>query len=46
MILFKVSSAPAAARATFEAAFASDMAKLLGNIDKSRIKITSITAGS
>eukprot|EP01046_Picozoa_sp_COSAG06_P118931 COSAG06_NODE_66152_length_255_cov_0.653846_1_plen_30_part_10 len=27
--------APAAARATFETAFATDMAKLLGNIDKS-----------
>jgi hypothetical protein len=34
------------ARKTFEAAFTTDMAKLLGNIDKSRIRITSIKAGS
>jgi hypothetical protein len=42
----KVPFAFAAARATFEAAFTSDMAKLLGSIDKTRINIISITAGS
>jgi hypothetical protein len=43
-----ISKIPAgtAARATFEAAFTSDMAKLLGSIDKTRINIISIAAGS
>eukprot|EP01047_Picozoa_sp_COSAG01_P059566 COSAG01_NODE_7171_length_3319_cov_7.886957_1_plen_630_part_00 len=36
----------AAARTAFEDSFATDVAKALGNIDKSRVVVTSITAGS